>query len=82
MQGDGRLAGAAAQYAAETLQAKGRAATRGENIVDAEAARVLGADSARVASEGRLAKPAAAAAGGAGSLYTKQCSKPITLEMC
>ena len=39
------LAGRAAQYVAETLQQKAAAATRGENIVDAEAARVAGSQS-------------------------------------
>ena len=62
---DSGLAAKAAQYVADTLQAKSKAATLGENIVDAEAARVAGSDGSRVASEQSLAKAmhAAAAAG-------------------
>lgn len=56
------LAAKAAQYVADTLQAKSKAATLGENIVDAEAARVAGSDGSRVASEQSLAKAMQAAA--------------------
>lgn len=58
------LAGKAAQYVADTLQAKSKAATLGENLVDAEASRLSGSDGSRVASEQALAKAMQAAAAG------------------
>ncbi len=60
----GGLGSKAAQYVADTLQAKSKAATLGENLVDAEAARLSGSDGSRFASEQSLAKAMEAAAAG------------------
>lgn len=55
------FSGKVAMDAASTLQAKAKAATQGENLVDAEMDRLRGADSMQASSEQRLAKAKLAA---------------------
>lgn len=72
------LKGKAARYVAETLQAKSKAATLGENLVDAEAARVAGSDGSRVASEQALAKAMQAALAGRSSFRRRKLVCHVT----
>jgi hypothetical protein len=67
------LQGMAAVYAANTLQAKAKAATQGENIVDVETARVMGSGNIRVASENSMTIAKLAADAGA---LKQPCTSP------